>query len=124
MKSWRNYIKEAVIIASVILLTILMMDYNARLEKLNLLNEKAANIRAEATMVVETQVSLQTQIAEATSENITEAEARSNGEIQEGDQLIVPLAAEGTPLLDTSLPTPVPEQIKKWQVWMALFFEK
>ncbi len=124
MKSWRNYIKEAVIIASVILLTILMMDYNARLEKLNLLNEKAANIRAEATMVVETQVSLQTQIAEATSEHITEAEARSNGEIQEGDQLIVPLAAEGAPLLDTTLPPPVPEQIKKWQVWMALFFEK
>jgi|SaaInlLV_10m_DNA_4_1040232.scaffolds.fasta_scaffold42353_1 hypothetical protein len=122
MKSWRNYIKEVVIIMGVILLIFLMMDYNARLEKLNQLNEKALVVRAEATAVFVTQAALQTQIAEATSDAVTEAEARNNGEIQEGDQRIVPLPADGAPLLDTAMPPPAPERVKKWQVWMELFF--
>ncbi len=122
MKSWRNYFKEVAIITGVILLVFLMMDYNARLEKLNQLNEKALTVRAEATMVFETQIALQTQIAEATSDAVTEGEARNSGEIQEGDQLFVPLPAAGAPLLDTTLPTPAPERLKKWQVWVELFF--
>ena len=122
MKSWRNYIKEMTIIAGVIVLVFLMMDYNTRLGKLNQLNEKALTIRAEATAVFETQIVLQAQIAEATSDPVTEGEARNNGEIQEGDHRIVPLPVEGAPLLDRAVPTPEPERIKKWQVWMELFF--
>ena len=122
MKFWQNYIKEILIIAGVILLVFLMMDYNTRLEKLNQLNEKALAVRAEATMVIGTQIALQTQIAEATSDPVTEREARNNGEIQEGDQRIVPLPAAGAPLLDTSAPAAVPERVMKWQVWVALFF--
>ncbi|RLD06956.1 MAG: hypothetical protein DRI32_01740 [Chloroflexi bacterium] len=122
MKFWQKYIKEIAIIAGVILLTILMMDYNTRLEKLNQLNEKALTVRIKATAAIETQISLQTQIAEANSESVTEREARNNGEIQAGDQRIIPLPATGAPLIDTVLPTPVPERIKKWEVWVALFF--
>ncbi len=122
MKTWQKNIKEIAIIASVILLVFLMMDYNTRLEKFNQLNEKALTVRAEATEAIQTQIVLQTQIAEATSDSITEREARNNGEIQEGDQRIVPVPADGAPLPDTTIPTPVPERVKKWQVWMALFF--
>ncbi len=122
MKFWKKYTKEFVIIVGVVLLILLMMDYNARLEKLNLLSEKVASVRAEATMLIETQVVLQTQIAEATSESVTEGEARNNGEIQDGDQRIVPIPAEGAPLIDTSVPTPAPEPLMKWQVWVELFF--
>ena len=122
MKSWKNYFKELAIIAGVVLLVFLMMDYNSRLDKLNQLNDKALTVRAEATEVNQTQITLQTQIAEATSDAITEREARNSGEIQEGDQRIVPLPSDGPPLPDTFIPTPVPERIKKWQVWMELFF--
>ena len=122
MKYWRKYIKEIIIIISVILLTLLMMDYNTRLEKLNQLNEKALIVRAEATAVFEAQIVLQTQIAQATSETVTEAKARNNGEIQEGDQRIVPLPATGAPLLDSVAPPPAPERVQKWQAWMELFF--
>ena len=124
MKFRQNYFKEMAIIAGVVLLVFLMMDYNTRLDKLNQLNEKALTVRAEATEVNYTQVTLQTQIAEATSDSITEREARNNGEIQEGDQRIVPLPSDGPPLPDTFIPTPVPERVKKWQVWMELFFGK
>ena len=95
MKSWRNYIKEITIIVGVVLLVIVMMDYNTRLEKLNQLNEKAFAARAEATALFETQIILQTQIAEATSDPVTEGEARNSGEIQAGDQRIVPIPAVG-----------------------------
>ncbi|MBT3321121.1 MAG: hypothetical protein HN392_02440 [Anaerolineae bacterium] len=121
MKSWQNYIKEITIIIGIILL-IFLLNYNTRLEKLNQLNEKALIVRAEATAVYKTQVSLQTQIAEATSAPITEKEARNNGEIQEGDQRIVPLPAAGAPLLDTPTIIPAPQRVKKWQIWTALFF--
>ena len=110
------------IVAGIILLVFLMMDYNTRLEKLSQLNEKALVVRVEATMVFETQVALQTQIAEATSDAVTEGKARNNGEILDGDQRIIPLPAEGAPLLDTVIPTPAPERVQKWQVWMELFF--
>lgn len=122
MKFRQNYFKELAIIAGVVLLVFLMMDYNTRLDKLNQLNEKALTVRAEATKVSHTQVALQTQIAEATSDSVTEREARNNGEIQEGDQRIVPLPSDGPPLPDTYTPTLVPERVKKWQVWMELFF--
>ena len=122
MKSWRRYIKEISIIAGVLLLVIFMTDYNARLEKLHQLNEKALTVRAEATAVFETQIALRTQISEATSEAVTEGEARNNGEIQEGDYRIVPLPALGAPLLDTPMPAPTSERVQKWQIWVALFF--
>ena len=122
MKSWRKYIKEITIIAGVLLLVIFMTDYNARLEKLHQLNEKAFTVRAEATAVFETQMVLQTQIAEATSDAVTEGEARNNGEIQEGDYRIVPLPALGAPLFDTPMPASASERVQKWQIWMALFF--
>ena len=122
MKSWRNYIKEVAIIVGIILLVIIMTDYNTRLEKLHQLNEKAITVRAEATAVSQTKTSLETQIAQATSDPITEGEARNNGEIQEGDQRIVPLPADGAPLLDTPENKPPAEPILKWQIWLALFF--
>ena len=124
MKFWQRYSREILIIVGVLLLIVVMMDYNTRLEKLNELNGKAITVRAEATMVLQTQISLQTEIAAATSEPVTEGEARNNGEIRDGDQRIVPLPAEGPPLLDASTPTPLPEPVQKWQVWMALFFDE
>ncbi len=116
--------KEIAIVAGVIVLVFLVMDYNTRLEKLNHLNEKAITVRAEATQAVQTQIALQTQIAIATSDPVTEEEARRNGEIQEGDQLIIPMPAPGDLPIEITAPTPVPERLMKWQIWYALFFER
>ncbi|HIE25348.1 MAG TPA: hypothetical protein EYP74_05035 [Anaerolineales bacterium] len=121
MKSWQNYIKQITIVVGLVLL-VFLMNYNDRLEKLNQLTEKALLVRAEATAVFETHVSLKTQIAEATSDLVTEKEARNNGEIQEGDYRIVPLPAPGAPLPDDPILNSAPERIKKWQIWKALFF--
>ena len=122
MKSWQNYIKQIAIVMGLVLL-VFLMNYNARLDKLNQLNEKVLVVRAEATAVFKTHISLQTQVAEATSDPVTEKEARNNGEIQEGDYRIIPLPAAGAPLLDDPVLSPPPlKRIKKWEIWVALFF--
>lgn len=124
MKFWQNSKKEILIVFGVILLVLLVMDYNTRLEKLNQLHETALVVRAEATRAMLTQVALQTQIAIATSDSVTEGEARNNGEIQEGDQRIVPMAAPGDLPSGVIQLTPVPERLMKWQIWYALFFDR
>jgi hypothetical protein len=124
MKFWRNSMKEIAIIVGVIVLVFLVMDYNTRLAKLNQLNETALTARAEATQAVQTQIALQTQIAIAPSDPVTEREARNNGEIQEGDHLIVPMPAPGALPDAATAPTPPPERLMKWQIWYALFFER
>ena len=123
MNFWRNYIKEILIITGLLVLVLIVMDYNTRIEKLNHLNEKALSARAVATHAVETQLALQTQIAIATSDPVTEGEARANGEIQEGDTRIVPLSAPGNLPPDVIVSTPVPERLMKWEIWYALFFD-
>ena len=115
--------KEILIVVGVFLLVLLVMDYNTRIEKLNQLNEKAVAVRAEATQAMETQAALQTQIAVATSDPVTEGEARNNGEIQEGDQRIVPLPAPGNLPPGVIEPIEIPDRLRKWQIWYALFFE-
>lgn len=115
--------KEILIVVGVLVLVLLVMDYNTRIEKLTQLNDKAVAVRAEATQAVETQIALQTQIAVATSDPVTEGEARNNGEIQEGDQRIVPMPAPGNLPPGVIESTPVPERLLKWQIWYALFFE-
>ncbi len=115
--------KEILIVLGVLILVLVVMDYNKRIEKLTNLNEQAVMVRAQATHAVETQVALQTQIAVATSDPITEEEARNQGEIQEGDQLIVPLPAPGDLPPGVIVSTPVPERLMKWEIWYALFFE-
>ena len=116
--------KEFLILLGVLVLVLVVMDYNTRIEKLNQLNEKAVIVRAEATQAVETQIAVQTQIAEATSDPVTEEEARNNGEVQEGDQRIVPLPAPGNLPPGVIESTPVPERLLKWEIWFALFFER
>ena len=123
MKFLQNSMKEILIVAGVLALVLLVMDYNTRIEKLTQLNEKATIVRAEATHAVETQIALQTRIAVATSDPVTEGEARNNGEIQEGDQRIVPLPAPGNLPPGIIQSEPVSERLMKWQIWYALFFE-
>lgn len=123
MKFWRNSMKEILIVVLVLVVVLVVMDYNTRIEKLTHLNDKALIARAQATHAVETQVALQTQIAVATSDPITEEEARNQGQIQEGDQLVVPLPAQGNLPPDVIVSTPVPEHLMKWEIWYALFFE-
>ncbi len=123
MKSIQFDKKRIFVVAGLVLLFLLMVDLNTRLSDLYRLTRERDSMRTEIAELTSTAVTLQTQIAFATSDVAVEEWAREEGMmVRPGDQLIVPIAPEdATPM--PVVPTQVPQAaLKNWQVWWALFF--
>jgi cell division protein FtsB len=115
--------RRAVLIGVIILLVVLMMDFNNRLSELLNLNEQKDKVIIKVTALAITARALDTQIAYATSEAAVGEWARQEGHMAKpGDIPIVPLAPAGY----TPLPTPtqmvVATQVSNWQIWWAVIF--
>jgi hypothetical protein len=123
MDRWPVNARRVAVFAGILLLILIVMDFNARLEELNLLKTQAGIIRTQATQAMQTQYVLQTQVAFASSEQIVDEWARSEAHyIQEGDQPVIPVGVAGvTPQVLVS-PTPQPTPKPNWQIWWDLFF--
>jgi hypothetical protein len=116
-------IRRVLVIAGIIVLILMVIDFNRRVEVLNALNRQAEIRRAQATQAVQTQLALQTQVAFAGSTEAVNDWARSEGHyIQDGDQPVVPVGEPGSEPVISVEPTPVPTQMPNWQVWWNLFF--
>jgi hypothetical protein len=101
----------------------MVIDFNARLEELNLLKKHGAVLGAQATEGVQTQSALQTQVAYAGSDQAVEDWARSEGHmVQPEDQPVVPVGQPGIAPIQQPTPVPVPTAMPNWQVWWHLFF--
>lgn len=110
-------------IIGVLILAFVILEFNRRLEELNLLNEQNELVRAQATHAVQTQIALETRVAYADSTSAVEEWARTEGKyIQDGDLPMVPLAQPGSLPLQLSTPVPIPTPLENWQVWWDLFF--
>ena len=115
--------RRVALIAGVLFLVVLIVDFNARLEELNRLNRQAEITRLEATQAGLTQIAYKTQIANANSGQMIEEEARSNASmIQEGDHPVVVLGDGSETPLEIPEPSPVPTPKPNWQVWWDLYF--
>jgi len=115
--------RRIALIAGVLFLVVLIVDFNARLEELDRLNRRVKDTRVEATQAALTKMVYETQIAIATSDQLVEGEARSNaGLIQEGDHPVVVLGDDGESPLDNPEPTPFPTPKPNWQLWWDLYF--
>jgi hypothetical protein len=80
----------------VLLLALVILEFNTRLDELNKLTEERDLIRIQATQSILTQLALQTAVAYGESGAAVEAWARSDGHyIIPGDQPVVPLAVPG-----------------------------
>jgi hypothetical protein len=111
------------IIAGILVLLLVLMEFNARLEELNRLSAQRQIVRAQATTSMQTQVALLTQVAQATSDREAEAWARSDGHfIQPGDRPVVPIAQPGTAPIAQVTPIPTSIAPSHWQVWWDVFF--
>lgn len=125
MKSLPFDWRRVFLIAGVLFLTLVIVEFNSRLEQLDKLNREAIITRAEATHAVETQYALETQVAYATSNQIVEEQARSEGRmIIEGDNPVVIKGDEATAPLENIEPTPIPTPKPNWQRWWDLYFGK
>ncbi len=117
--------RRVALVAGLLFLVVLIVDFNSRLEELDRLNRQAEIVRAEATQVSLTKVAYETLVANANSDQVVEEDARSNGGmIREGDRLVVVLGDESAPPLDAPAPTPIPTPKENWQLWWDLYFGK
>ena len=123
MDRWPISPRRVAIFAGILVLILMVIDFNARLEELNVLKKHGASLAVEATQVMQTQVALQTQVAYAGSDQAVEDWARGEGHyVQPEDQPVVPIGQPGTIPLQVAQPTPVPTPMSNWQVWWNLFF--
>jgi hypothetical protein len=107
----------------ILVLILMIMDFNSRLESLNALKKQAGIVSAQATQAMQTQMALQTQVAYAQSDQVVHDWARNEGHyIQDGDQPVVPVEVPGLVPEALSTPTPFPTPMPNWQVWWNLFF--
>ncbi len=115
--------RRAAIFLGILVLILMVIDFNSRVEELDRLKKQEGVLSVQATQVTQTQAALQTQVAYAGSDSAVEDWARGEGhEVQPGDQPVVPIGKPGATPIQNRDPTPTPTQISNWQVWWNLFF--
>jgi len=124
MKSrWLGW-KYALLVIGLVVLTLLVMDFNNRMAALRRLTGEKEAVGAKVTGLVQTQMSLETQIAFATSDEAVEQWAYVEGHwVRQDEVLVVPLPEEGEP--PTPVPTPMPtlQPESNWKIWLSLFVD-
>jgi hypothetical protein len=123
VRRWPINIRRVAVFIGMLVLILMVMDFNARLETLNLLRRQEAIVSTQATQAMQTQLALQTQVAFASSDQVVHEWARTEGHyIQNGDQPVIPVEVPGDAPVALESPTPFPTPIPNWQVWWNLFF--
>ena len=115
--------KRVLLVIIFVVLFFLLMDLNHRLGEMNRLSQQRATLALETTRLAQTQMVLETKIANVNSDTAVEKWAREEAKlVKPGDKLIVPIPPPG----ETPQPTPVtfavPEPVPNWRVWWQLFF--
>lgn len=117
--------RRVLLVAGVLFLTLVIVEFNSRLEELDRLNRQAGITRAEGTQAAQTQKALETKVVFASSDQIVEEQARSEGHmIQDGDHPVIILGDEGTVSIENPEPTPIPPDKPNWEKWWDLYFGK
>ena len=116
-------VRRVAVMLGILALVFIVLEFNRRLEELNMLNGQKQLVQAQATQAIQTQLALQTQVGYAGSNAAVEEWARTDGHyIKDGDLPVVPLGQPGDPPMEAGTPTPIPTQPARWQVWWELFF--
>jgi hypothetical protein len=109
----------------ILVLVFIVLEFNRRLEELNMLNQQSELVQLQATQAVQTQLALQTRVAYAGSDAAVDEWARTDGHyIKDGDLPVVPLGQPGSAPIEVGTPTPIPTPPANWEVWWNLFFGK
>ena len=122
-RTWLGW-KYALLVIGLVVLSLLVMDFNNRMAGLRRLSDKREDVAIEGTDLMHTQVYLETQIAYATSEAAVNEWAYEEGHmVREGENLVIPLEYPGFTPKVTIIPTATPEPESNLQIWYSLFLE-
>lgn len=123
MDGWPINPRRVAIFAGILVLILMVMDFNARLENLDRLKRQAQIMSVQATQVMQTQAALETQVAYAGSDQAVQDWARSEGHyVQPGDQPVIPVGQPGAAPIQPEAPTPSLTPMPNWEIWWELFF--
>ncbi len=124
MKPWERSWKYILGALGLVVLVLLIMDFNDRMSELRRLTSEKESVGAQATALVKTNMFLETQIAYATSETSVDQWARENQRMQKpGDNPVVPLAPANSTPVPTPTPAVTPRVVNNWDLWMNLFID-
>ena len=124
IRQWLGW-KYALLVIGLLVLVLLVMDFNSRMAELRKLSDKKDEVAAQLTNLVQTQMQLETQIAFATSDLAVMRWAYQEGHMaREGDFPVVPLQEPGSEPEATPVPSATPQIQDNWQVWLALFVDE
>ena len=113
------------IFLGIFVLAWLVIEFNSRVQGLNLRTTQRDEVRIAVTQAVQTEMALQTKVAYAASTEAVEEWARKEGGlIKDGDRVVVPIGQPGGDTVAAPTPTPAPPPIPNWQAWWNLFFNK
>jgi hypothetical protein len=117
--------RRVAIFLGIFVLILMVIEFNSRLEELNRLNDQRDETRAAATQAIQTELSLQTQVAYADSTAAVDEWARTEGHyVLEGDQPVIPVVQPGSEPVIIATPLPLPTPMQNWEVWWSLFFDE
>jgi hypothetical protein len=101
----------------------LVMDLNSRLNELNRLSAQKNSSATQVAILQSTLDHLETQMYYSTSVSAVEQWAYEEGHMaQPGDHVIIPVAPPGVTQPPVFQPTPTPQAISNWEIWMTLLF--
>jgi hypothetical protein len=116
-------VRRVAVVIGIFVLVFIVLEFNRRLEELNVLNKQHELVQMQATQAIQTQLAMQTRVAYAGSNAAVEEWARTDGHyIQDGDLPVVPIGQPGEAPIESNTPTPAPTPMAKWEVWWSLFF--
>ena len=123
MKILRLLDKRILIVVGVVVLILLMLDFNSRMADLSRLKNQRDRLSTEEALLVQTEQFLDTRIAYATSNVAVQDYARNDGKmVQPGDFLLVPVSPGGSTPQPTTTPPVSTTVVDNWERWFALFF--
>jgi cell division protein FtsB len=115
--------KRVIVVALVVILVLLLMDFNQRMVLLTKMRGQEEVLEQEYSQLQSTRDALETQIAFANSDLAVEKWAREEGGmVQEGDIPIILLPPSDPVPTKTPEQTTIVDEVEKWQIWRELFF--
>ncbi|MEN6556329.1 MAG: septum formation initiator family protein [Anaerolineaceae bacterium] len=116
--------KRVFLIAAVVLLVFLMMDFNNRMVRSLQLEKQEQQLNARIAALEQTKQRLEADIAYANSDRAVEEWAREEAKlIKEGD---VPIIIRAQSSADAAAPTPAPQaenpELSRLEIWKQLFW--
>ena len=118
-------LKKIGLIAAAIILLLLAMDLNRRLNELSRLTAQRDKVATSVAELESTYDMLSTQVEFARSDGAVEEWAYTEGKmVRPGEVLVIPLSPPGTTPQPVVIPTQIAPPVQNWEVWFALIVSR